>query len=152
MNRIASAAFTSLDTPGMGEQPAPPSDHNIHPPNVELGFNPEPTPRQLHEEQMQFMSLILDKEVSNHNQTRERLHRYLNLYMKQERDGCAEREELKYLKAVNHNLRDQVKEEKDKRLAAEEQNAALLLESFNHYQQVGPALVTMYKRLMLLKG
>ena len=60
---------------------------------------------ELHEEQVEFLALVLDKEVMNYNNTRERLYRYLTLFMKKEREGCSECVHIQYLNEVIKNLR-----------------------------------------------
>jgi hypothetical protein len=105
---------------------------------TDLECDPQPTPSELHEEQMDFLAHILDKEIYDHNKTRERLHRYLNLYMKKEREVCSERLRAQYLSSVIDILRAQLKEEQVRRKAVEEEKALLLEESFNNFASVGP--------------
>lgn len=83
---------------------------------------------------MEFMTHLFEKEVNDHNSTRSRLHRYLNLYMKHERGQCADRSHVRYLNMVIQGLQNQLLEEKAKRKAAEETQALLLrsdLDSFS---------------------
>jgi hypothetical protein len=144
MNSTAPTSFSNgqgvSDPPSTREQPAlQPAQATLpHVSEADLGCDPQPTPRELHEEQIQFLALVLDNEVMNHNTTRDRLHRYLNLYMKQEREGCSERVHTQYLNEVIKNLRAQLKQEQVRRLALEGEKAALLQESFDNFTCVGP--------------
>ena len=132
MNSSAPVAFSNNQgVPPTAEQPAqgPPPQVSF----LDMECDPQPTPRELHEEQMQFMAQVFDKEISSHNKTRERLHRYLHLYMKQERDSCAALVHTQYLGVVINNLRTQLKQEQVRTKALEQEKARLLEESFNNF-------------------
>lgn len=127
------------DAPRNRKQSSPPQEQIRLPHGSEVEVdNDQPTTRELEDEQMQFLTFILDQEVASHNKTRERVHRYLGLYMKQERELCSERVHTQQLDTVINNLRAQVKEEQIRRLQVEEEKTALLQESFNHFACVSP--------------
>jgi hypothetical protein len=93
---------------------------------------------------MRFLSLILDQEIMDHNKTRERLHRYMQLYMMYERAECSERVHGQYLDTVIANVEGRLEEERERRKALEKEKTALLEESFNNFTCVSHNRLDVY--------
>lgn len=125
---MAFAAAGEFLNNNLGAPPPAPDHPRLHPvrdplpevPRWNMEHIHQPTPRELQEEQMEFLTQIWTKEVHNHNTTRARLQQYLTLYLKHERGLCSEYAHVQYLNTVIHDLRTQIQEEKMKRMAAEE--------------------------------
>lgn len=105
--------------------PAQPSlqGGNAQVPRWNLEYIHTANPRDLYEEQTEFLAQILGKEIHDHNTTRTRLYRYLSLFLKHERGHCSEHAHVQYLNMVIHDLRTKLQREKMERRAAEEAHA-----------------------------
>ncbi|KAH8787537.1 hypothetical protein F5882DRAFT_461549 [Hyaloscypha sp. PMI_1271] len=84
-------------------------------------------PRGLHDDQLEFLSDIMAQEITDHNNTRARMQRYLSLSLKHERDLFCEQGTVRYLNYVVGDLRWQLQNEKVKRVMAEQEKQQALV-------------------------
>ena len=90
---------------------------------------PSQNPRDLQEDQLKFLTELLDTEIEHHNHTRVKLQKYLGRGLVHERSSCADQATVRYLNFVVHDLRTQIDVEKMKRIALEEEKQVLVLQA-----------------------
>ncbi len=89
-------------------------------------FEPLPqSPRELHDNQLDFLSGMMREEVADHNKARSHMQRFLDLSLKHERDLLREQGNVRYLNYIVGDLRWQLQNEKVKRVMAEQEKLQL---------------------------
>jgi hypothetical protein len=106
---------------------------------------PSRQPHDLQEEQLDYLTILLEREVSDHNFTRAKLQRYLGLYMKHERGHCNETTHVNYLNSLVYDLRSRLAEERSKLCILEDTQNDLGPNDLDTYSCVG------YRSLLMTK-